>query len=45
MSNKIVDFELEFAKFINKTRNANEAYQFLFNSLSKIEVKVESMAK
>ena len=25
-SNKIVDFELEFAKFIKETRNANEAY-------------------
>lgn len=45
ISNKIVDFELEFAKFIWKHKNAHEAYMFLQNNFSKIEQKVESMAK
>ena len=45
MSSKIVDFELECAKFILQTKNANEAYQFLMNSLTKIEQKIDLMSK
>lgn len=37
MSAKIVDFELEFAKFILSHKNAHEAYQFLQTNFGKIE--------
>jgi len=45
LSSKIVDFELEFAKFILQTKNAHDAYVYLQNNFSKIETKVEQMAK
>jgi ribosome-associated translation inhibitor RaiA len=45
LSNKIVDFELEFAKYILKHKNAHEAYQYLQTNFDKIENKVNTMAK
>lgn len=45
LSHKIVDFELEYAKYMLKIKNAHEAYQYLVDKLPTIEQKVETMTK
>ena len=45
LSHKIVDFELEFAKYTLAIKNAHEAYQYLIEKLPTIEQKAESMTK
>ena len=42
---RIVDFELENAKYILMTKNAHEAYQYLIEQLPEIEKKVDTMTK
>lgn len=42
---RIVDYELEFAKYTLMTKNAHAAYQYLVDSLPEIEKKVDSMTK
>ena len=41
LKHKIIDFELEFAKYTLKIKNAHEAYQYLIDKLPDIEKKVD----
>lgn len=45
LKGRIIDYELEFAKYILMTKNAHEAYQYLIDQLTEIERKVDSMTK
>ena len=44
-SHYIVDFELEYAKYTLKTKNAHEAYQYLLTKMDVIKEKCDTMYK
>ena len=44
-AHKIVDFELEYAKYTLKTKNAHEAYQYLMIKHDLIKEKCDNMYK
>lgn len=45
LAHKIIDFELEYTKYVRQIKNAHEAYQYLVEKLPTIEEKVELMTK
>ena len=45
MESKIIDFEFEYAKYIMKTKNAHEAYQYLISKHEIIKEKCDKMYK
>lgn len=45
MQHKIIDYELENAKYTLKTTNAHDAYKELHGSLDKIKKKCEELYK
>ena len=44
-AHKIIDYELEYAKYTLKTKNAHEAYQYLMLKHDAIKEKCEHMFK
>jgi hypothetical protein len=45
MQHRIIDYDLEFAKYTLKTRNAHEAYQYLLTKLDLLKTKTDEMYK
>ena len=45
LSDRIINFELEYAKYTLSIKNAHEAYQYLIEKLPHIEEKVERLNK
>lgn len=42
---KIIDYEYEYAKYLLRSKNAHDAYQYLCQNIEKIKEKCDKMYK